>query len=279
MESLSVPFAAGNMHLLRFGPSLHAARRYERVKLGVLLGTTTARHWSAKYKAWQPVPARSVTLCASGVAGGVELAGDGQFLALEIEAEFIDKRLAGMPFQERRCLDVHGVREPFLLHLAEEAAGLLRKAGTLPANYVEALARVASVHLSDRYLVARTQGQDRAAVTLSPHVVQKVIVYIEDHLDGKLPLAELAACAGLSTFHFARAFRTTLGVTPHRLVVQRRVKAARELLRVGEGVGLAEAAFRTGFSSQSHLTRCFRDVCGITPGEFLRKERPGGARK
>ena len=279
MESLSVPFAAGTMHLLRFGPSHHPARRYERVKLGVLLGNTTARHWSAKYGAWQRVPAQTVNLCTSGEAGEVQLAGDGQFLALEIEAEFIDKRLAGMPFAERRRFDVLGARDPFLLQLAKEAAGLLRGAGALPASYVEAMARLASVHLGHRYLVARARDERQKTVTLNPHVVQRVTRHIEAHLDGPLPLAELAACAGLSPFHFARAFRATVGETPHRYIVQRRVITARKLLLAGEGADLAEAAFRTGFSSQSHLTRCFREVCGMTPGEFLRKERPRGARK
>ena len=113
---------------------------------------------------------------------------------------------------------------------------------------------------------------------MSPPVVRRVTTYIEAHLDGALPLAELAACAGLSPFHFARGFRATVGETPHRFVVQRRVAAARELLLASEGISLGEAAFRTGFSSQSHLTRCFREVCGVTPGEFLRKERPRGAR-
>ena len=131
------------------------------MKLSVLLGNTTARHWSAKHHAWQRVPAQTVTLCTSGEAGEVQLAGDGQFLALEIEAEFIDKRLAGMPFAERKRFDVLGVRDPFLIHLAREAAGLLREVGALPASYVEAMARLASVHLSHRYLVPRRRDERR----------------------------------------------------------------------------------------------------------------------
>jgi transcriptional regulator GlxA family with amidase domain len=56
--------------------------------------------------------------------------------------------------------------------------------------------------------------------------------------------------------------------------LRQRVERAQELLRTGgRNISLTDAGLQAGFSSQSHLTRCFREVCGMTPGEFLRKER------
>ena len=106
-----------------------------------------------------------------------------------------------------------------------------------------------------------------------------MLAHIQAHLGESLPLVELAAVAGVSTSHFAKAFRQSVGETPHRFIVRQRVEHAQKLLR-GEGseINLSEAAFQAGFSSQSHLTRCFRAVCGLTPGEFLHKERPRSTR-
>ena len=157
---------------------------------------------------------------------------------------------------------------------------MLRRDGTLPNAYAESVALLASVHVRRYYLEARLRpAPPRAAPTLSPTATRRVLDHVEACLDRPLSLGELAEVAGLSSSHFARAFRATVGETPHRLVMRRRVEYARTLLLAKDrSTSPAEAAFRAGFSSQSHLTRCFREVLGQTPGAFLRKERSNGAR-
>jgi AraC family transcriptional regulator len=82
-------------------------------------------------------------------------------------------------------------------------------------------------------------------------------------------VTELAACAGLSPYHFARAFKRSTGESPHAFVLRRRIIRARQAL--AEGLPLAETAALCGFSSQSHFTERFRAQTGITPGRFLRQ--------
>jgi AraC-like DNA-binding protein len=96
--------------------------------------------------------------------------------------------------------------------------------------------------------------------------------YIEAHLNDSMELAELSAIAGLSVFHFARQFKQTTGVTPHFYLVRRRVERAKELLTRTE-LSLSDIAFAAGFADQSHLTRHFRQLAGITPGQFRRSLR------
>jgi transcriptional regulator GlxA family with amidase domain len=91
--------------------------------------------------------------------------------------------------------------------------------------------------------------------------------YIEAHLNDTVELVELAAIAGLSIFHFARQFKQSAGVTPHYYLIRSRIERARELL-AGTDLSLSEIAFATGFSDQSHLTRHFRQMIGMTPGQF-----------
>jgi AraC family transcriptional regulator len=78
---------------------------------------------------------------------------------------------------------------------------------------------------------------------------------------------ELSAIAGLSIFHFARQFKHAAGVTPHHYLVSRRVERAQKLL-ADTDLSLSAIAFATGFSDQSHLTRHFRQIVGMTPGQF-----------
>ena len=279
MELLQAPFTAGSLDWVRYGPSHHSPRHYDRVKISVLLGTTTSRWRPSEHHPWRKLPARSIGLYMGDVGTEAELAGDGQFFALHLEREYLGKRWAAAAAGERSRYDVCGVSDPYLFHLAAGAAARLRREQALSPRYVESVAVLVSVHLRDRYLHRRPATLGRPTAVLAPHAEARVLAHIRAHRCEPLPLADLAAVAGVSTGHFARAFRTSVGETPHRFVVRQRVEHARELLRAGgRKTSLADAAFRAGFSSQSHLTRCFRAVCGLTPGEFLRMERPGSAR-
>ena len=86
-----------------------------------------------------------------------------------------------------------------------------------------------------------------------------------------LSLAMLATEAGMSRWHFIRAFAGRFGLTPHAYVIERRVDVARRLLEAGGRP--AEVAVRCGFADQSHLIRHFKRVVGVTPGEYVRARR------
>ena len=102
---------------------------------------------------------------------------------------------------------------------------------------------------------------------LSPAAMRRVSDYIDAHLNESIELVELSAIAGLSMFHFARQFKHSVGMTPHYYLVSRRVERAKELL-AGTNLSLSEIAFAVGFADQSHLTRHFRQIVHITPGQF-----------
>lgn len=89
---------------------------------------------------------------------------------------------------------------------------------------------------------------------------------IDDDPVGPHALGELAQVAGSSRFQLIRGFAKLTGLTPHAYVVQRRVDAARLMLR--GGAMPADAAAACGFADQSHLTRAFSRRYGLTPGAF-----------
>jgi AraC family transcriptional regulator len=106
---------------------------------------------------------------------------------------------------------------------------------------------------------------------IAPARLRAVRAHVEDHLAEDIALADLAAVAQLSRFHFARAFRAETGVTPHAYVTLRRVERAKRLMMEG-GAALSEVALACGFAHQAHFTTAFRRVTGSTPGRW-RAER------
>jgi len=99
----------------------------------------------------------------------------------------------------------------------------------------------------------------------------RVVRYMEAHFAEPLSLAELAAMSGLSVFRFATVFRRELGVPPHQYLCRLRILHAQRLLRAGTKP--VEVAVESGFFDQSHLSKHFKRLCGITPGRYA-----GGAR-
>jgi AraC-like DNA-binding protein len=99
---------------------------------------------------------------------------------------------------------------------------------------------------------------------LPPSVTRRVCDYIEGHLDEKIRLDGLAALAGLSTDHFARAFHQSVGAPPHTYLLRRRLEQVEQMLRETHAP-LSEIALATGFSDQSHLARHFRRWAGMSP--------------
>jgi transcriptional regulator GlxA family with amidase domain len=107
---------------------------------------------------------------------------------------------------------------------------------------------------------------------LSAGAKRRIREYMELHLGESIDLSTLAGVAGLSVHHFARQFKQSIGVTPHYYLTQKRVERAQEMLARTD-LSLAEIAYATGFSDQSHLARHFRHMLGTTPREFRWSQR------
>ncbi len=109
---------------------------------------------------------------------------------------------------------------------------------------------------------------------LSPAALRRVQLFVEANLDRPIQLADLAERAGLSAFHFARAFKTTMGTTPRAFVEGRRIDKAKELLRESR-LPLAQIAAETGLGAQSRFTTTFRRATGFTPAAYRRGAEAG----
>jgi AraC-like DNA-binding protein len=108
--------------------------------------------------------------------------------------------------------------------------------------------------------------------------LRRVIEYIQQNLDEDLTLAELAALVYMSPYHFARLFKRSTGMPPHRFVIRQRIMRACAILATPEA-SITQISRMVGFRTPSHFTTLFRRVTGITPKGYrtgtLRDDRNG----
>ena len=104
---------------------------------------------------------------------------------------------------------------------------------------------------------------------LAPWQVKRAKEIFSAKLDNSVALKEVARECGLSLSYFSRAFRHSVGVPPHTWLLQRRIEVAKEKLR-DRRLSVSQVALACGFADQSHLTRVFTRMVGISPAAWRR---------
>jgi AraC family transcriptional regulator len=147
----------------------------------------------------------------------------------------------------------------------------VRAGGPSGKLYSDSLAHALAI----RYLLLGErppyQKADSAVSALPPYALRRVIDRIEQGFQSEISLASLAEEAGYSRGHFLKMFRTSMGMTPHRYLLKRRIDHAQSLLKRRE-ISIIDVAADCGFSSQAHLTQVFRKHVGVTPGDYRRNQ-------
>jgi AraC family transcriptional regulator len=107
---------------------------------------------------------------------------------------------------------------------------------------------------------------------LSPTVLRRAIERLRSDSDADVSLAALASDAGLSRFHFCRAFKESTGLSPHAWLRQRQLEQAMNMLRDTDD-SIVSIAAALGYSSQTAFAAAFRKLTGETPSDWRRRMR------
>jgi AraC-like DNA-binding protein len=161
-----------------------------------------------------------------------------------------------------RLAQLHGgpLHKAFVsLHAALENGATKLERQTRFAGCVKSLLE----HCSEEPPAQSPSRRDRAAT-------RRAKEYIDAHFSDCVSLDQLVAAAGsLSRFHLVRAFAKEFGLPPHAYQVHVRIARSRALIE--KGMRIAEVAVDLGFADQSHFTRHFRTVVGVTPKTYQRQ--------
>lgn len=200
---------------------------------------------------------------------------DGEFdpLHLHVEPGLVRRaaEAAGEDPDRTEILDRFAARDPHVEHVGLSLMSELQTGGLAGDLYAESLANVLAVLLLRNHSSARGRP-DGPVGGLPKSALRRSVDYINDNLGQTLRLDEIAREAAVSPYHFARLFKASTGLSPHRYVIERRVRRAEELL-LREDAQIAEVARAVGFANQSHLTSHFRRLVGVAPGAFRKKAR------
>lgn len=133
----------------------------------------------------------------------------------------------------------------------------------LHAETLGLLVAMALCQISGNVLAAETSRG------LSERQIKLVLDFMQSNLHKQISLTELATLARQSRFHFCRAFKQSLGVSPVRHVRTLRIEAARNLLRRHE-MSIAEVAAAVGFRGATQFSRVFSAAMGVSPSKYRR---------
>lgn len=164
----------------------------------------------------------------------------------------------------------HGVsvHDPVVRHLLSSLLPVIAEPKLANSLFVDHVLLAVTAHIADEYAGLKAP----AAIMrggLAPWQERRVKELMRASLNEEISLSRLAGECDLSSRHFARAFRLSTGLPPHRWLVRHRVERAKELLAT-QRFSLVEVAMFSGFADQSHFTRVFKEVVGVTPGTWRR---------
>ena len=166
-------------------------------------------------------------------------------------------------FEQQRATD------PTVWHLALALHAGLHAGRTVDGMYGESLATALAVHILRQYggLPVR---QRYALAGLPRDKLMRAMEFIRDQLHTNLTVSGIARAVHMSPHHFTLLFKRATGQSPYRYVIEARARKAKELLQ-SRKFSIADVAYQVGFADQSHLTRHFRHLFGITPKMLLEK--------
>jgi len=161
--------------------------------------------------------------------------------------------------------------DPITSRLLLSAAGVVENNGALDTLFRHQLVDLLATRLLAAHTSSPTTFQP-AMGGLSPKVLLRAIERLRSNSDADVSLDALASDAGLSRFHFCRAFKESTGLSPHAWLQQYRLEQAMNMLR-NTDASIVSVAVEFGYASQTAFTAAFRRLTGEAPSDWRRRVR------
>jgi AraC family transcriptional regulator len=132
--------------------------------------------------------------------------------------------------------------------------------------YGELLGASLAARLAANYAVTKPSLEFKTN-GLSQSQLKRVIDYVQANLTQDVSILDLATLTGMSESHFSRSFKQSAGISPYQYLMQQRVERAKQLLEK-RSITISSIALDCGFANQTHLTKVFRQMTGMTPKSY-----------
>lgn len=228
-------------------------------------GRQSFTHQGTKYR----TPPGGLILINPGVvhtgeaadAQGFELRALYPSLSLMETAVFELKGRRTLPFFKEVLVDHYwATNSVSSLHKAIlDGAGMLECESRVLWTMTQLIKRYGDIGSTEQRL-----GKEKKAIQQARH-------YIDEHFSESVTLNTLAQHVSLSPYYLLRVFGAEVGMPPYAYLESVRIRHTQRLIKAGQP--LAAVAAEVGFSSQSHMTRQFKKIIGVTPGQYAQHIR------
>jgi AraC family transcriptional regulator len=188
-------------------------------------------------------------------------------LALEIPPDWLAKCSNAPGTSSIEFLPATNRFDPLIFNLMLSLRDEAEIGGPAGRLFAETVGTLICLHLIRHYSNVSEAFSTQILNKIRITDFERVIEFIEEHLGTDLSLTKLAEVAEMSPSSFVRGFRAATNTSPHKYVLERRLRRAQELLRASNR-SLSEIAYGLGFSSQSHFSTVFHALVGESPSRF-----------
>jgi AraC-like DNA-binding protein len=169
------------------------------------------------------------------------------------------------------CKPGIGHDDAVIRHISATLQDSMRRPAETNQLFVDHMLLALTAHVARAY-GDMPLGTEPLRGSLAPWQTRRACEMIDATVGGRLSLADIASEFGYSASHFARAFKVSTGLPPHRWLLHQRVNTAKQMMTVRDH-SLSEIAVSAGFANQSHFTRVFSTVVGVSPAAWRREVR------
>lgn len=137
--------------------------------------------------------------------------------------------------------------------------------------FYEVLSTLSMLWLEFLRIVQMPEGQKDMVNNQTKERMATFLQYIEQYYGEEISLEMLAKSANVSKSECLRCFKTALGTTPYKYLIEYRLSKAAELLCNTDEL-IENIAVQVGFQHVSHFGKCFREKTGLSPGAYRRRK-------
>ncbi|WP_223671048.1 helix-turn-helix domain-containing protein [Kangiella shandongensis] len=197
------------------------------------------------------------------------------FLKLSIKFDFVADAADVSVDTLRHFINPNiGFHDNFMFSTAQVCRKYIESHDDVDEQYIKSWLYVLVNYYFDTYVIGDTVTKAKNKLdsieSIPNSEIRSLIAYIDLNLNKNLTVQDMADYVGMSQYHFIRVFKEMVGMPPARFFGLQKVTKAKEMLL--QGIPIVEIAYVLGYSSQSHFSKAFSSIVGLSPREFTRKE-------